>query len=83
MTNYTNTNNARKLRAAIALFFLGVAGFISLILITDAIKYGESFEFYLGGMALAEAIGALTISVILFAWNAVTYRAPRYARRSR
>lgn len=83
MTNTTNTNNARKLRAALALFFLGVAGFISLILITDAIKYGESFEFYLGGMALAEAVGALTISVILFAWNAVTYRAPRYARRSR
>jgi hypothetical protein len=83
MTNTTNTNNARKFRANLALFFLGVAGFISLILITDAIKYGESFEFYVGGMALAEAIGALTISISLFAWNAVTYRAPRYARRSR
>jgi hypothetical protein len=83
MTNTTNTNSARKVRANVALFFLGVAGFISLILITDAIKYGESFEFYVGGMALAEAIGALTISVVLFAWNAVTYRAPRYARRSR
>lgn len=83
MTNTTNSNTARKVRANVALFFLGVAGFISLILITDAIKYGESFEFYVGGMALAEAVGAFVIAVVLLAWNAVTYRAPRYARHSR
>lgn len=82
MTNTTNTNTARKLRATVALVLLGVAGFISLILITDAIKYGETIEFYLGGMALWEAVGAFAIAFVLLTWNAVTYRMPRYARRS-
>lgn len=78
-----NTNSARKIRAGIALAFLAVAGFISLYLFIDAIKYGETYDFYVGGMALAEVYWSLGISATLFAWNAVTYRRPRYARRSR
>ena len=75
-----NTNSARKTRATVALVFLGISAFISLYILIDAIKYGETIEFYYGGMALAEAIGAFAIAVVLFGWNAVTYRAPRYAR---
>lgn len=78
-----NTNSARQTRAYLALGFLAVAFFISLIIIIDAVKYGEKFSFYVGGMALAEAVGAYIIALVLLAWNAVTYRRPRYARRSR
>jgi hypothetical protein len=80
MTNTTNTNSARKFRASVALMFLGVAGFISLILINDAIRYGENISAYLGGAALWQALGAVAIAVVLFIWNAVTYTQPRYAR---
>ena len=83
MTNYTNTNSARKFRASLALAFLFVATAISAFLISDAIRYGENISAYLGGVAIWEALGALAIAVALLTWNAVTYRAPRYARRSR
>lgn len=75
-----NTNHARQTRAYLALGFLAVAGFISLYIIIDAVKYDEKFSFYVGGMALTEAIVAYGIAFILLAWNAVTYRRPRYAR---
>ena len=75
-----NTNHARRIRAYVALAFLSVSGFISLTILIDAMKYGETIEFYLGGMALADAIGALVIAVALLTWNAVTYAKPRYAR---
>ena len=75
-----NTNSARKTRAVVALTLLAVASFISLIIIIDAVKYGEKFSFYLTGMALWEAVGAYAIALVLFGWNAVTYRRPRYAR---
>lgn len=78
-----NTNHARRTRAYLALGFLAISVFISLFLLADAVRYGETIEFYLGGMALAEAIGSFAIAVVLFAWNAVTYNRPRYARRSR
>jgi hypothetical protein len=78
-----NTNHARQTRAYIALGALAGAVFISLYLFADAIKYGEKFEFYLGGMALADAIGLYAIAIVLFVWNAVTYKRPRYARHSR
>lgn len=78
-----NTNSARQARAFFALGFLAVSVFISLFLLADAIRYGETIEFYLGGMALWEAVGSFAIAVVLFAWNAVTYRRPRYARHSR
>ncbi len=78
-----NTNHARHTRAVFALIALAGAVFISLYLLIDAIKYGEKFEAYVGGMALAEAITLYAIAIVLFAWNAVTYRRPRYARRSR
>jgi hypothetical protein len=80
MTNTTNTNSARKFRATVALMLLGVAGFISLILISDAIRYGEDISAYLGGAALWQALGAIAIAVVLFAWNGATYDQPRYAR---
>lgn len=78
-----NTNSARKTRAVFALGLLFVSGAISLFILTDAIKYGETIEFYLGGVALWEAVWAFAGAVVLFAWNAVTYSRPRYARRSR
>lgn len=75
-----NTNHARQARAYFALVALAGAVAISLYLLADAVKYGEKFEFYLGGMAFADAVTLYAIAVVLFAWNAVTYKRPRYAR---
>lgn len=78
-----NTNHARHARAVLALISLGLAVFIGLLLVIDAVKYGENISFYLGGMALWEVVGGFVFAVALFVWNAVTYSRPRYARRSR
>jgi hypothetical protein len=75
-----NTNTARKTRATFALISFGVAVYISLYIIADAIRYNEKFSFYVGGMALTEAIWAYGIGFALLGWNAVTYNRPRYAR---
>ena len=80
MTNTTNTNSARKFRATVALTLLGVAGFISLIIVADATRHGEDISAYYGGFALWQVVGAVAIAVALLTWNAVTYTRPRYAR---
>lgn len=80
MTNYTNTNNARKSRAAIAVALIFIATTISIFLINDAIRYGENISAYYGGAALWEAVGAYAVAFVLLTWNAVTYNRPRYAR---
>lgn len=80
MTNTTNTNTARKFRANTALVLLGIAGFISLFIIIDALRYNVEFSAYLGGAALWEAAGAYAIALVLLGWNVVTYEQPRHAR---
>lgn len=75
-----NTNHARLIRAQFAIVLLAISGIISLYLLLDAVKYGETIEFYLGGMAFWEAVWTFAVAVVLLGWNAVTYRAPRYAR---
>jgi hypothetical protein len=80
MTNYTNTNSARKFRATLALVFIFIATAISAFIISDAIRYGENISAYYGGFALWEAVGALAVAFVLLAWNVVTYNRPRYAR---
>lgn len=80
MTNTTNTNTAREFRANTALVLLGIAGFISLFIITDALRYNVEFSAYLGGAALWQAAGAYLLALALLGWNVITYEQPRYAR---
>lgn len=74
-----NTNKARRFRAVLAVTALGFAGILGVMMISVTYVV-KSYDLYYD-RAWAWIIGFVGFAVVMFLWNVVTYRSPRYARR--